>query len=73
MKSKNLFKPLVDMNQPVFDRFDNSSAGVSFTGIGAALDQSNQFVFPILRAESTTVSGKIDANGNLKTARTSGE
>mmetsp|Transcript_35500 Transcript_35500/g.43473 ORF Transcript_35500/g.43473 Transcript_35500/m.43473 type:complete len:99 (+) Transcript_35500:351-647(+) len=56
VRSKNLFKPLAEMKQPVFDQFDSSSAGVSFEGVGAALDQENQFVFPILRAESTTLS-----------------
>ena len=55
--SKNLFQPLADLNTPVFDRFDNKSAGVSFSdGIGLVLDPTNQFVFPILRAESTTLS-----------------
>ncbi len=41
---------------PVFDRFANESQGVSFQGVGAVLDPSNKFAFPILRAESTTVS-----------------
>jgi len=55
--SKNLFQPLTDLSTPVFDRFDNSSSGVVFTnGIGAYLDPQNQFVFPILRAEQSTVS-----------------
>lgn len=56
MASKNLFSPLTELNLPVFDRFDNSSAGVQFNGIGSFLDPTNQFVFPILRAESTTIS-----------------
>ena len=42
---------------PVFDTFDERSDGVSFSdGIGMLLDPTNEFVFPILRAESTTVS-----------------
>lgn len=41
---------------PIFDKFDNSSAGVVFSGTGSYLDPSNQHVFPILRAESTAVS-----------------
>lgn len=57
MTSKNLFQPLTDLSQPVFSRFDNSSSGVVFgKGIGAYLDPENQFVFPILRAEQSTVS-----------------
>ena len=55
--SKNIFQPLTELNTPIFNRFDNSSAGVTFSdGIGAVLDPDNQFVFPILRAESSTVS-----------------
>ena len=43
---------------PVFDKFDNinDSSGVIFSGCGSSLDPDNQFVFPILRAESTTAS-----------------
>jgi len=47
---------MTDGQMPVFDRFANSSLGVSYNGIGSVLDPSNQFVFPILRAESTTIS-----------------
>lgn len=54
--SRNLFAPLTDLDLPVFDKFANNSIGVKFNGIGAYLDPKNQFVFPILRAESTTVS-----------------
>lgn len=54
--SKNFFAPMTDGQMPVFDRFANSSLGVSYNGIGSVLDPSNQFVFPILRAESTTIS-----------------
>jgi hypothetical protein len=49
---------------PVFDRFANNSQGVSFQGVGSVLDPSNQFVFPILRAESTTVSVNEDKKYN---------
>ena len=54
--SKNFFDPISYGQIPVFDRFANSSLGVSYNGIGSVLDPSNQFVFPILRAESTTIS-----------------
>ena len=58
---------------PVFDKFDNSS-GVIFSGCGSYLDQSNQFVFPILRAESTTVSVSEENEGEpSKISNTSGE
>ena len=56
MASKNIFQPLTELTTPIFDRFANSSAGVQFTGEGAYLDPKNEFVFPILRAEATTVS-----------------
>ena len=64
--SANLFRPLSDLTHPVFNRFDNSSAGVSYEGIGAILDEKNEFVFPILRAESTTISA--NKNGDVSSA-----
>ena len=54
--SKNLFEPLVNLDTPVFDSFETDGDGLLYSGIGAILDPENQFVFPILRAESTTVS-----------------
>ena len=73
--SKNVFQPLTDLNSPVFDRFDNSSSGVVFnSGIGAYLDPANQFVFPILRAEQTTVSvANATEKEPIKISQTSGE
>ena len=68
MQSKNLFSPLTDYRVPVFDKFDNSS-GVLFEGVGSYLDPTNQFVFPILRAESTTVS--VSESNNEATVQTS--
>ena len=39
--SKNVFTALTDPNVPVFDKFDNSSAGVLFEGVGHLLDPEN--------------------------------
>ena len=74
MSSKNIFSPLTSgaLDLPVFDRFDNSSAGVLFEGIGSYLDPQNQYVFPILRAESTTASVLLGNEGNV-TSNVSGE
>ena len=73
--SKNLFQPLTDLNSPIFDRFDNSSAGVVFgNGVGAYLDPNNQFVFPILRAEQSTVSvSNATKDEDMRISSTSGE
>ena len=75
--SKNIFQPLTNLEVPVFDRFENnnSSAGVVFDGVGTYLDPENQFVFPILRAESTTVSvGEGKEEGDpVRISNTSGE
>ena len=54
--SKNLFEPLVNLDTPIFNGFSADSDGLLYSGIGSILDPENQFVFPILRAESTTVS-----------------
>lgn len=54
--SKNLFEPLVNLDKPVFDKFPGESNGLLYSGIGSIIDPENQFVFPILRAESTTIS-----------------
>ena len=48
--------PLYENVNPVFTKPCDESSGVSFKGIGSVLDKSNRHVFPILRAESTTVS-----------------
>ena len=56
-------------------RGDDRGEGIVFpSGIGAYLDPSNQFVFPILRAEQTTVS-VADATESepIKVSQTSGE
>ena len=43
-------------------------------GIGAYLDPENQFVFPILRAEQSTVSvANATKNEDIKISSTSGE
>ena len=46
-----------------------------FDGVGTYLDPENQFVFPILRAESTTVSvGQPKEEGDpVRISNTSGE
>ena len=54
--SKNLFEHLTNLDTPIFDRFPDESDGLLFSGIGSLLDPNNQFVFPILRAEASTVS-----------------
>ena len=54
--SKNLFEPLSQRETPIFDEFSQDSDGLLYSGIGALIDPKNQFVFPILRAEQSTVS-----------------
>ena len=54
VESKNMFKPLTTNQTPVFQPLTNNS--VVFKGIGSVLDQNNRYVFPILRAEQTTMS-----------------
>ena len=54
--SKNLFEPLVNLDTPIFDKFPGDSDGLLFSGVGSLIDPDNQFVFPILRAEASTVS-----------------
>ena len=46
----------MNLETPVFDKIESSNDGVLYSGIGSLLDPDNQFVFPILRAEKTTVS-----------------
>ena len=54
VQSKNMFKPLTANQTPVFQPLKYKS--VAFKGIGSVLDQNNRYVFPILRAEQTTIS-----------------
>ena len=56
INSRNLFDPLVNLETPIFDSFPEESDGILFSGIGSIIDPDNQFVFPILRAETTTIS-----------------
>ena len=51
-----MFEPLTRLDQPVFDRFSEEGDGLLYSGIGSLLDPNNKFVFPIIRAESSTVS-----------------
>ena len=51
-----MFKPLTENQTPVFSPFDDLNEMISYQGIGSILDQNNKYVFPILRAESTTMS-----------------
>jgi hypothetical protein len=52
--SRNVFDELTNLDTPIFEARER----VAFKGIGQYLDPSNQFVFPILRAEPTTTSKK---------------
>ena len=74
--SKNLFPPLSDdLNRPIFDKLTGDD-GLIFSGIGAVLDPDNKFVFPIVRAESTTVSRtdlQTDENIESQISAVSGE
>jgi len=45
---------LTNLKTPVFE----ANERIAFSGIGQKIDPNNQFVFPILRAEPTTVSKK---------------
>ena len=66
INSKNVFMPLYENVNPVFSKPCEKSKGVSFRGIGSVLDKSNKHVFPILRAETTTMSiTDLDASSEL--------
>lgn len=52
--STNLFRSLTEISSPIFSPLGEESVAVK--GIGSVLDESNKYVFPILRAESTTIS-----------------
>ena len=54
--SRNMFKPLTENQTPVFSPLDDLKEMIAYQGIGSILDQNNKYVFPILRAESTTMS-----------------
>ena len=54
MSSANLFHPLSSNQNPVFTPLSENK--VAFQGIGSVLDQNNRYVFPILRADQTTMS-----------------
>ena len=54
--SRNLFKTLTENQNPVFSPLSEKSGNIAYKGIGSVLDQSNRYVFPILRGESTTMS-----------------
>lgn len=69
VSSKNIFAPLTDLSLPVFD---SSSQGIKFSGVGSYLDPENQFVFPILRAEPTTISS-VSSGDQKKVSELSGE
>ena len=56
MSSQNIFQPLYENANPIFNKLNDQSGGVLVKGIGSVLDKSNRMVFPILRAESTTFS-----------------
>ena len=56
VSSQNIFQPLYQNINPVFTKPTDQDGGVLVRGIGSVLDKSNRMVFPILRAESTTIS-----------------
>jgi hypothetical protein len=64
--SKNFFHPFTTTSKGIFSQ---SEKPIAFSGVAQLVDSSNQFVFPILRAEPTTFSEK--ANGDI--AKASGE
>jgi hypothetical protein len=41
LKSKNLFKPLTDLNTPIFHLNKESNNEIAFTGIGSIIDKEN--------------------------------
>jgi len=66
--SKNFFEPFLTTSKGIFSQ---SEKPIAFNnGLGQVLDSSNQYVFPILRAEQTTFSYN-EENGN--TAKASGD
>lgn len=56
LMSSNLFKPLQQLNEPVFTH----GSKVAYQGIGQTLDPANAFVFPILHGEVSTQSRNAD-------------
>lgn len=57
--SSNLFKPLVNLQDPVF----TPESKVAYQGIGQTLDPENSFVFPIVHGEISTQSRAIKDGG----------
>jgi hypothetical protein len=53
VQSKNFFEPFTSTSKGIFSQ---SEKPIEFSGVGQILDSSNQYLFPILRAESSTFS-----------------
>lgn len=61
--SKHVFEGLFDIREDgkhAYDVFSELKAEVAFRGIGHVVDPKNDFVFPILRAASTSFSTRPD-------------
>jgi Oligosaccharyltransferase 48 kDa subunit beta len=64
--SSNFFEPFKTTSKGIF----TTSGKIAFgSGVGQTIDSSNQYAFPILRAEQSTVSVKEDGS----VAKVSGE
>lgn len=59
MYSRNFFEPFTTTSKDLFTH----SHPIAFSGVGQVLDSSNEFVFPILRAEQSTFSFNPEKNG----------
>jgi oligosaccharyltransferase complex subunit beta len=57
--SRNLFEPFTTTSKGIFSKSERS---IAFSGVGQVLDQNNQYLFPILRAEPTTFSFNPEKN-----------
>ena len=65
--SRNFFHPFKTTSRGLFTQHEKP---IAFSGVGQIIDSSNKFVFPILRAESSTFSFNAEKN---EIAKVSGE
>ena len=65
--SKNFFEPFTTTSKGIFSQNEKP---IAFSGVGQIIDSSNQYVFPILRAESTSFSFNEEKN---EVAKVSGD
>ncbi len=67
--SRNLFEPFTSSSKGIFSQ---PQSPIAFTGgVAQLIDPSNQYVFPILRAEQSTFSHNADKNTVAKTSGSS--